>query len=457
MISIIIRTKNEERWIGRCLRMVFKQTYQDFEVIIVDNDSVDHTVSIASKHPVKIVNISDFKPGAAINHGIRASKGDYIVCLSAHCIPKNDLWLQSLLNNLNRYPEVAGVYGRQLPFLYSSDLDKRDLLITFGLDHRIQYRDHFFHNANSMIRRSVWDTLPFDEDATNIEDRIWGKAVIESGLQLAYEPEASVYHLHGIHQSRDEKRAERIVRIMESLEACEPAESIPEGFKTESMNILAILPVRGEVSKLAGVNLLQHCLKQISDERINLKVMVVSENQEALALAEASGALSLQRPPELLEKEVPLGEVLRYALRMAEESTTYYDAVLYVNYQYPFRPHHYFGKIIGEFCFTGVDSILPTLPDYQPCWVEANGGIVRKDAAFMPRHRQLPTQRGIAGLGLVSSSEFVRKGQLLGDQVALVPIDETLYSIRAGDAFSNMVLSVAFEKGPSAFGVGHVK
>ena len=35
--SIIIRTKNEERWISSCLAAVFKQTYDNFEVIIVDN------------------------------------------------------------------------------------------------------------------------------------------------------------------------------------------------------------------------------------------------------------------------------------------------------------------------------------------------------------------------------------------------------------------------------------
>lgn len=51
---------------------------------------------------------------------------------------------------------VAGVYGRQEPMSFSSDLDKRDLLITFGLDRRVQMKDSFFHNANSMIRREIY-------------------------------------------------------------------------------------------------------------------------------------------------------------------------------------------------------------------------------------------------------------------------------------------------------------
>ena len=43
-ISIIIRTKNEERWIEQCLKKIFDQSYDNFEVIIVDNNSKDNTL-----------------------------------------------------------------------------------------------------------------------------------------------------------------------------------------------------------------------------------------------------------------------------------------------------------------------------------------------------------------------------------------------------------------------------
>ena len=41
LVSIIIRTKNEERWITLCLNAVFSQSYKNFEVIIIDNNSTD--------------------------------------------------------------------------------------------------------------------------------------------------------------------------------------------------------------------------------------------------------------------------------------------------------------------------------------------------------------------------------------------------------------------------------
>ena len=69
---------------------------------------------------------------------------------------------------------IAGVYGRQVPFSYSEPSDKRDLEITFGLDKRYHIKDAFFHNANSAFKRETLIKYPFDENLTNIEDRGMG-------------------------------------------------------------------------------------------------------------------------------------------------------------------------------------------------------------------------------------------------------------------------------------------
>ena len=143
MISIIIRTKNEERWIGSCLDVVSRQSRTDFEVILVDNNSTDKTVDKALQCGVTLVRIDEYRPGAAINKGIEAAQGEIIVVLSGHCIPVDEHWLDNLVKNLDD-ETVAGVYGRQEPLAFTSDLDKRDLLITFGLDKRIQIKDSFF-------------------------------------------------------------------------------------------------------------------------------------------------------------------------------------------------------------------------------------------------------------------------------------------------------------------------
>ena len=215
LCSIIIRTRNEERWIGACLEAVFKQTYKPVEVIIVDNESTDRTLEKAEQFPVsKILTCADYLPGKALNIGIRASSGKYITCLSGHCIPVGNEWLSRLVHSLESQPDVAGVYGRQEPMVFSSDADKRDLLLVFGLDRRKQVKDSFFHNANSILRRKLWEKVPFDENTSNIEDRIWAKEMLRLNYALGYEPEASVYHYHGIHQDGNIERCANVVKIL---------------------------------------------------------------------------------------------------------------------------------------------------------------------------------------------------------------------------------------------------
>ena len=144
-VSIIIRTKNEERWIGHCIKRIHLQKYQNFEIILVDSLSSDNTVNKAKEYKIdKLVEIKNYKPGLAINEGIRASSGDLIVILSAHCLPKNEFWLEDLTCAINSDESLAGVYGKQVPMDFSSDNDKRDLLIVFGEDERIQIKDSFF-------------------------------------------------------------------------------------------------------------------------------------------------------------------------------------------------------------------------------------------------------------------------------------------------------------------------
>ena len=145
LISIIIRTYNEEEWIDSCLDAIDYQTYKNIEIIIVDNFSKDSTTKKLKNRNVKIVRLRNFCLVKTLNLGIRASKGFYIVCLSAHCIPKDKKWLESLISPLAKKNKVVAVYGRQEPFAYSNALDKRDLLTTFGLDKIIQKKDPFFH------------------------------------------------------------------------------------------------------------------------------------------------------------------------------------------------------------------------------------------------------------------------------------------------------------------------
>ena len=63
LVSIIVRTKNESHWIGKCLHAIKNQNYKNVEVIVVDNLSQDNTLQIVKKNfpKVKIIKYKDKK------------------------------------------------------------------------------------------------------------------------------------------------------------------------------------------------------------------------------------------------------------------------------------------------------------------------------------------------------------------------------------------------------------
>ena len=306
-VSIIIRTKNEERWIGSCLRAIYDQTYKDFEIIIVDNNSKDKTIKKAKNHSIKdVIYIDDYLPGKALNVGIEKSKGDYFVCISAHCVPTNKYWLETLVNSIEEDKNFAGVYGRQEPMAFSSLSDKRDLLIVFGLDRKIQKYDSFFHNANSIVRRKLWEKVPFDDKTTNIEDRLWAQEMLNLGYKLMYEPKASVYHYHGIHQDGNIERLKNVVNIIEKKQ-----KNYKQGIlEAEKLNIVAVIPVKGETNIINGKYQLGYTIDAAKKSKYVNEIIISTDSKKTQEIANKySVSTPFLRPSKLSAPYINLEDV----------------------------------------------------------------------------------------------------------------------------------------------------
>lgn len=79
LISVVIPTYNEERYLKKCLSSLEQQTYPNTEIIIIDDGSTDKTRLIAAKHKAKIRLISHGGPGNARNIGAKIAKGTILV------------------------------------------------------------------------------------------------------------------------------------------------------------------------------------------------------------------------------------------------------------------------------------------------------------------------------------------------------------------------------------------
>jgi rhamnosyltransferase len=436
--SIIIRTKNEERWVGACLSAVFEQSYKNFEVIIVDNKSTDRTLEKVSQYPVKeIVTISKYLPGDSLNIGINASSGDYIVCLSSHCIPTNDKWLENLVKALEEDEKYAGVYGRQESMTFSSAADKRDLLLVFGLDQKIQIKDSFFHNANSILRRYLWDEVPFDPKITNIEDRIWGQEMINRGFKIRYEPDASVYHYHGIHQNGNTERCENVVRIIENMQLKQNGSGNLDATK---LNIVAIVPVRGcDVILNEKSQMFFTIDKALKSKYIN-KIFVSTESQQTATIAVDLGANAYIRPETLSHEYIGLETVYKDVLKHIERKNSIPDLIVTLEETFPFRDDGLIDAIIDQVLVEGYDSVIAAKRESGSLWrEEQNIGFKRIDSGFIPREFKEKSYVGLKGLCCVTHPEFIRNEQLLGNKVGLYEVRSPFSAIEVRDDLSRKI------------------
>jgi rhamnosyltransferase len=199
-ISIVIRAKNESRYIGETLAAVQGQRYRDFEVLVVDSGSTDGTPETALQFGATLIHLDprEFTYGHALNLGISHSNGELLVSLSAHATPECGEWLGRLVEGF-RYSAVAAVYGRHIPRSKVSPFESMGMHISgiTSKEPRLQSRSSRFSNTNGAIRRKLWELAPFDEALPGAEDIEWARRIQRMGYLIAYEPRAAVHHSHG--------------------------------------------------------------------------------------------------------------------------------------------------------------------------------------------------------------------------------------------------------------------
>ena len=117
-VSVVVPVYNGERTLKQCLDSLFKQTFRDYEVIIVNNNSTDNTASILSSYkensplPFKVVFEGYRGRGTARNAGINIAKGKIILSSDADCIfPKE--WIKEITEPIRKGREVAVLGGEE--------------------------------------------------------------------------------------------------------------------------------------------------------------------------------------------------------------------------------------------------------------------------------------------------------------------------------------------------------
>lgn len=195
-VSIVMRTKDVADIVGQTLSALYSQTFQNFDLLVVDSGSKDETLDIVSRYPSRVIRIrpEDYYPGRVLNRGIADTSGDIIVFLNSDVVALRPDVLERLLKAFED-PKVMAAFARQVVRPEAHDWVIRDYIEAYPDKGKAPVWQPYSLPLAAM-RREAWQIQPFYTDAWGSEDTEWGVRARERGFGIAYVPEALVMHSH---------------------------------------------------------------------------------------------------------------------------------------------------------------------------------------------------------------------------------------------------------------------
>ncbi len=212
LVSIIIPNWNGKEFLSPCLDSLYAQKYQNFEIIIVDNGSIDGSPAlIKSEYPlVRLIELTTNTGFSyAVNLGIKQSKGSLIALINNDTVSDVN-WLKVMVAIINSHSEIGSVACKMLMYNDPAYLDgSGDGYRRGGLPGRIGHRERDLGQFNqeryimgacggaALYRKELFAKIGyFDEDYfAYLEDVDLSLRAQSAGFKCLYTPEAIIYHV----------------------------------------------------------------------------------------------------------------------------------------------------------------------------------------------------------------------------------------------------------------------
>jgi glycosyltransferase involved in cell wall biosynthesis len=201
-VAVIVRARNEEQHISKCIRAILANDYPNYEVIVVDDASTDQTLSLARSFqniaPVRVIaNPKRLGQAESSNIGVQVSDADIVFFADADCTPDSK-WISEGVKTIDQ-PGVCAVEGalfyenpfptfrHRVPLNPFYNLHQQGSLTVPGRD---------YANGNFAVKKAVFeDVNGFDSKryADGREDTNLGFRLLKKG-EIIFNPEMKVTH-----------------------------------------------------------------------------------------------------------------------------------------------------------------------------------------------------------------------------------------------------------------------
>jgi glycosyltransferase involved in cell wall biosynthesis len=389
LITIYIPCHNYAHYLNQAVESVLAQSYQEWELFIIDDGSSDDTLEIAQQLKEKcadrITIICNETPQGlqrSANRILELARGEYILRLDA------DDWLDesALLIMVQRMlddPSLGLIFGSY----YYVDSDGN--VIGIEKQHKLWDEDKSGlnppHGACTLVRtRSLKAVGGYSEDV-NAQDgwELWFK-LVNRIRSASIDTPLFYYRQHSTSLSRNEKklynaRAQIFSKLREKMEG------------SYKPNILAVIPVRESYphfkeipyTSLGHKTLLEHVISVVQEVEGISDILLSTDNEGVISYTErliADGKVEpltfVQRPPELAGDFISIQQILKHSgLEYRKKTGNQPDVMMFLSLHAPLRDAKSITKALNVLLVTESDTVVSVVEEREPIFMHSENGL----------------------------------------------------------------------------------
>ena len=210
MITIVIPNYNGNKYLKGCLDSIYKQSYTDYEIIIIDNASIDGSYEWLNEYRGIVLKRLEENYGfsIAVNEGIRLAKGEYVLLLNNDTELREDFF-KEILKVIEKDKKIFGVSSKMIQYNTPNLIDDAgDEYTIIGWPYKrgdgqpiseFEKEERIFSACAgaALYRKKVFDEIGyFDEHFfAYMEDVDISYRANIYGYKNVYAPKARVYHI----------------------------------------------------------------------------------------------------------------------------------------------------------------------------------------------------------------------------------------------------------------------
>lgn len=179
-IGVLIRFSNSATTLPAVLEALERQTLRPDVILGIASNCNDDSRSIMASHHVSVMEWTEpYAHSRVLNFGLSHLATDLVLILSSHTVLESPEALEQMIARFTD-PKLACVSIKwDADPYYSDSIDWGELQrkgLRFG---------SIYSNSMGMIRRELWETLPFDEELPTAEDYVWAVGQLSRGYRCA--------------------------------------------------------------------------------------------------------------------------------------------------------------------------------------------------------------------------------------------------------------------------------